>query len=114
MWNGFDILKKLPDGGIVWIETAPDLEAARKRIRLFATHKPGEYVVFCQETQAVIESASVSYSREEGQATDRRVTAKTKVNKGFAGKSAARLHTEQVVAGIVADITRTFAGKSKT
>ena len=26
MFNAFDILKKLPDGGIVWIEAVKDLE----------------------------------------------------------------------------------------
>ena len=32
MFNAFDILKKLPDGGIVWIEAVKDLETARERI----------------------------------------------------------------------------------
>ncbi|MCU1243272.1 MAG: hypothetical protein JWO71_3998 [Candidatus Acidoferrum typicum] len=111
MWDRFDILKKLPDGGIVWVETAHDLEAARERIKLFATHKPGEYVVFSQETQAVIELPWIAYSREELKGTDRRGPAKTKANKGFAEKSTAKPKTQQVVAEIVADIARTFAGK---
>jgi hypothetical protein len=109
MWNGFDILRKLPDGGIVWVETAHDLEAARERIRSFATYKPGEYVVFCQETQKVIELPWVSYSREAPEG--RRGTAKTKANKGFAEKSTAKPNTQQIVADIVADIARAAAGK---
>jgi hypothetical protein len=118
MWNGFDILRKLPDGGIVWIEAAHDLEAARERIKLFATYKPGEYVVFCQETQAVIELPWVSYSREEPQATDRRGTAKTIANERVAEKSSAKPdtpqpkpNTKEIVAEIVTDIARVAVGK---
>lgn len=116
MWNGFDILRKLPDGGIVWVETAHDLEAARERIKLFATYNPGEYVVFCQETQALIELPWVSYSREEPQATDCRRGAKTMANKRVPEKSSTKPNlpepkpnTKQVVAEIVADIARAAA-----
>jgi hypothetical protein len=118
MWNGFDILRKLPDGGIVWIEAAHDLEAARERIKLFATYKPGEYVVFCQGTQAVIELPWVSYSREEPEAKGRQGTAKTMANKRVPEKSSAKPNTlqpkpntKQIVAGIVADIARAATGK---
>ena len=42
MFDAFDILKKLPDGGIVWMEGAKDLETAHARIKLFAGGKtPG-------------------------------------------------------------------------
>ena len=118
MWNGFDILRKLPDGGIVWIEAAHDLEAARERIKLFATYKPGEYVVFCQETQAVIELPWVSYSREEPEAKGSQGAAKTMANKRVPEKSSAKPNTpqpkpntKQIVAGIVADIARAATGK---
>ena len=116
MWNGFDILRKLPDGGIVWVETAHDLEAARERIKMFATYKPGEYVVFCQETQAVIELPWVSYSRETPQATDCRRGPKAMANKRVPAKGSAKPNppqakpnTKQVVSEIVADIARAAA-----
>jgi hypothetical protein len=118
MWNGFDILRKLPDGGIVWVETAHDLEAARERIKSFATYKPGEYVVFCQETQAVIELPWVLYLREEPEAKGRRGTAKANANKRGPDKSCAKPmtpqpkpNTKQIVAEIVADIARAAASK---
>jgi hypothetical protein len=58
----FDILRKLPDGGIVWITTVKDLATARERIKVFANYKPGEYVIFSQETQSVIAAPCVPFA----------------------------------------------------
>ena len=54
MFDSFDILRKLADGGIVWIESASDLQTAKERIKLFAANRPGEYIVFCQITGSMV------------------------------------------------------------
>ena len=108
MFNAFDILKKLRDGGIVWIEAAKDLESARERIKLFATYKPGEYVVFCQETQSVIAMPWVSFSRHEAETTPVPKTATKKQRKKVTLKSSANAKAGEVIAKIVADIARTL------
>ena len=54
MFDGFDILRKLPDGGIVWLESSKDLETAKQRIKVFAANKPGEYVIFSQKMQTIV------------------------------------------------------------
>jgi hypothetical protein len=107
MFNAFDILKKLPDGGIVWIEAVKDLESARERIKLFATYKPGEYVVFCQETQSIIAKPWVSFSRHEGETIAPKTGAK-KQRKRIRVESSAKPKASEVVAKIVADIARTL------
>jgi hypothetical protein len=108
MFDNFDILKKLPDGGIVWIESVKDLEAAQARIRLFATYKPGEYVIFCQQTQSVISMPWVTFARrDQGNKTDAkrpRKEAKTRPHSGAQAKPKA----SQIIAEIVADIARSL------
>ncbi len=54
MFDRFDLLRKLSDGGIVWIESANDLQTANKRIKLFTANQPGEYIVFCQITGSIV------------------------------------------------------------
>ena len=108
MFNAFDILKKLPDGGIVWIESAKDLETARERIKLFATYKPGEYVVFCQETQSTIAMPWISFSRQEAETITCPKPATKKQSKKVSVKSPANPEAGEVVAKIVADIARTL------
>ena len=114
MFDAFDILRKLPDGSIVWIETAKDLETARERIQQFATYKPGEYVIFSQETQSVIEMPWVPFAREATDATDGRLpqtedVKKKQTKKEPQGKSSAT--TKTVIADIIADIARTLHHK---
>jgi len=107
MFNAFDILKKLPDGGIVWIEAAKDLESARERISRFATYKPGEYVVFCQETQSIIATPWVAFSRHDTDTVTFKTAAKRQTKK-VGVKSSAKPKTGEIVAKIVADIARTL------
>lgn len=38
----------------MWIEAVEGLEAASHRMRLLATEKPGEYFVFCTQTNKVL------------------------------------------------------------
>ena len=114
MFDAFDILKKMPDGGIVWIEAAQDLETARERIKQFANYKPGEYIIFSQETQSVIAMPWVSFEREIVDAADageRRKEAKKMEEKKPATEPAAKLKTSQVIADIVAHIMRTVRHK---
>jgi hypothetical protein len=54
MLDGFNILKQYSDGGIAWIQTTKNLDAARERIKFLAASAPGEYVVLCQITQKVV------------------------------------------------------------
>jgi hypothetical protein len=54
MFDRFDLLRKLSDGGIVWIESANDLQTAKERIKLFAANRPGEFIVFCQLTGTIV------------------------------------------------------------
>jgi hypothetical protein len=111
MWNRFDILRKLPDGGIVWIEAAKDLEAARERIKLFATHKPGEYVIFSQETQSVIELPWVTYTPQNAEAISCRRPTKRKTRDKVPDEFAAKWNAKQVIRKIVDDIGRVVAGE---
>lgn len=106
MSHGFDILTKLPEDGIVWIETAKDLQSARKRIRLFAAHSPGDYLIFCQESQAVVESLLLSYSRREVDTTYRR---QQRLKRNRPEKFSPKPNTKQIVAEIIADIGRAVA-----
>jgi len=110
VFDAFDILKKLSDGGIVWIEAVKDLETARERIKQLATYKPGEYVIFNQETQSVIEKPWVPFAREASETTDgppntEDVTTK-ETPKTAQGKSSPT--TKTIIADIIADISRTL------
>jgi hypothetical protein len=116
MWDAFDILKKLPDGGIVWVESAKDLETARERIKFLASYKPAEYVIFNQETQSVIEmpwvpfETKVAKTTECGQMKKKDATKKEAAQQIASGPSAP-LKTSQVIANIVADIARILRHK---
>lgn len=107
MFDAFDILKKLPDGGIVWLEAAKDLETARERIELFATYKPGEYVLFCQETQSIIAMPWVSFAHHKAETSSRAKPAIKRKAKARV-KSSAKPKTSEVVGKIVADVSRTL------
>jgi hypothetical protein len=116
MFHAFDILKKLPDGGIVWIESAQDLDTARGRSKQFASYRPGEYVIFSHETQSVIAMPWVSFEREVVEAAgagERREETKKTEEKKRARKSPAEPKTSQVIADIVADIVRTVRHREK-
>jgi hypothetical protein len=108
MFDAFDILKKLPDGGIVWIESAKDLETAQARIKLFASYKPGEYVIFCQQTQSVIAMPWVTFARrDEGNKAGGK-TPRKKPKTQPRSQAPAKPKANQIIAEIVADIARTL------
>jgi len=113
MLDAFDILRKLPDGGIVWIETAHDLDTARKRIEGFASHRPGEYVIFSQETQSIVDTPWGSFPDREIASKDLRAKEVMGAKRQAAAKeqhaeSSPARNTSQVIANIVKDITRTL------
>jgi hypothetical protein len=107
MFEAFDILKKLPDGGIVWIESAKSAESARERIKLLVDYKPGEYVVFCEETQSIIAMPLVSFALRKAETISRAKPAITRKAKTRV-KSSGKPKTSEVVGKIVADISRTL------
>ena len=97
MCDGFDILRKLPDGGIVWIESAKDLDSAQERVKVFAANKPGDYVIFCQATQALV-AAPPARPQEKADET-------------FPGKFPPRRSTNPVVVDSIAVKVRSAAGR---
>jgi hypothetical protein len=115
MFDSFDILKKLPDGGIVWVEAAKDLESAKARIQLFSRYKPGQYVVFDQMTQAVLEMWQLAFVPDAVAAEDfhlyakktkKKETKKKPGSKTSRGTSPSTPKVSQVIASIVDDIHR--------
>ena len=108
MFKSFDILKKLPDGGIVWIEAAEDVQTARQRIKLFAECRPAEYVIFCQKTQSVIAVPWVSFPRRNAEPSFDPKTTVKKAKTRLPQRSSAKPKTSKIIADIVADIARTF------
>ena len=54
MQCNYDIFKKYPDGMFIWVEAVRDMEGAKERLKQLATLSPGEYKLFCQNTQRVI------------------------------------------------------------
>ena len=105
MFEAFDILKKLPDGGIVWIEAAESIESARERIKLFANLKPAEYVIFCHQTQSTIVVPWVPFSRSGVESLDK---TETKKPESADKKTESAPKSPRIIAKIVAEITRTF------
>jgi hypothetical protein len=60
MTHPIDIFQ-LETAGVRWLESAPNLEHAKARVKEFAANSPGEYVVLDQKTgsQIVIRSDEV-------------------------------------------------------
>jgi hypothetical protein len=60
MTHPIDIFQ-MENAGVRWLESAPNLEHAKTRVKEFAANSPGEYVVLDQKTgnQIVIRSGEV-------------------------------------------------------
>ena len=58
MQTPFDLLRRDPDGSVIWLEAAPDLVRARARLRELALRTPGEYVLFDHRSQETVEKIS--------------------------------------------------------
>jgi hypothetical protein len=52
----FDIFRRDLLGTPVWMEAVHDLETAKNRMNELAGRSPGEYFVFCQESQEIVSS----------------------------------------------------------
>ena len=52
----YDIFRKDLLGTPVWMETVQDLETAKLHMIELAARSPGEYFVFCQESQEIVSS----------------------------------------------------------
>lgn len=50
----FDIFSGTPDTNACWLETVEGLSDARARMEVVAAQAPGQYFVFCTETQTVM------------------------------------------------------------
>lgn len=59
MENPFDIIRVQSDDSLVWLETAPELSAARHRVWELLGVAPGEYIVFNQETKTLVAHFSI-------------------------------------------------------
>ncbi len=52
----YDIFRKDLLGTPVWMEAVQDLETAKLHMIKLADRSPGEYFVFCQESQEIVSS----------------------------------------------------------
>jgi hypothetical protein len=59
----YDIFRRLPDGGPVWIEAVETLEGARARLRYLLEAQPGDYFVYDLVQNKIIEYAEYADSR---------------------------------------------------
>jgi hypothetical protein len=53
----YDIFRKLPDNGPIWVEAVQDLEHARKRLASLIEIRPGDYVVYDAHSAKIILAA---------------------------------------------------------
>ena len=51
----FDLFRKDAEGNAVWLDCTPDLVTARDRLTQLAIGVPGEYFVFDQSRQRIVE-----------------------------------------------------------
>lgn len=59
----YDIFRRLPDGGPIWIEAVQTLEGARARLRYLLETQPGDYFVYDLVQNKIIEYAEYADSR---------------------------------------------------
>ena len=53
----YDIFRRLPDGGPIWIEAVQTLEGARARLACLLEAQPGDYFVYDLVQNKIIEYA---------------------------------------------------------
>lgn len=51
----YDIFRRLPDGGPIWIEAVPTLESAKIRLTSLLEAQPGDYFVYDLLQSKIIE-----------------------------------------------------------
>ena len=63
MKRTYDIFRRLPDGGPVWIEAVQTLEGARARLTLLSEAQPGDYFVYDLIQNKIVEFAEYADNR---------------------------------------------------
>ncbi len=63
MKRTYDIFRRLPDGGPVWIEAVQTLEGARARLMSLLEAQPGEYFVYDLVHNKIVEIVEYADSR---------------------------------------------------
>ena len=58
----YDIFRKDLLGTPVWMEAVEDLATAKLRITELAHRSPGEYFVFCQQSQEIVSNTAPRFS----------------------------------------------------
>lgn len=58
MKRTYDIFKKLPNMGLIWIEAVEGLEVARARVHELVSIQSGEYFVYDLSQMQVVDSAA--------------------------------------------------------
>jgi hypothetical protein len=58
--DAFDILKRQEDGSLIWLDAARDIELAKSRLEQLSALWPGEYFVFDQQTQTLLEVSTTT------------------------------------------------------
>jgi hypothetical protein len=53
----YDIFRKLPDSGPIWVEEVQDLEQARERLASLTEIRPGDYFVYDAHSAKIILAA---------------------------------------------------------
>ena len=59
----YDIFRRLPDGGPIWIEAVQTLEGARARLALLLEAQPGDYFVYDLVHNKIVEIVEYANSR---------------------------------------------------
>jgi len=59
----YDIFRKDLLGTPVWMEAVDNIEAAKLRMMELAGRSPGEYFVFCQESQEIVSNTAPRLSQ---------------------------------------------------
>lgn len=63
MKRTYDIFRRLPDGGPVWIEAVQTLEGARVRLTSLLEVQPGDYFVYDLVHNKIVEVVEYADSR---------------------------------------------------
>jgi hypothetical protein len=77
MASTYEIFKKDTNGIPVWVEAAPNLEAARLRVTDLNKQRSGEYMIFCHVTQEMVSGVPAQttetrlFIKPDGQSSDR-------------------------------------------
>jgi hypothetical protein len=63
----YDIVRNEDNKSAIWLEAAPDLNAAESRIHELASYWPGEFQVIDQQNHQIVERIISPSDRTQGQ-----------------------------------------------